>query len=75
MAGITLVRAQTNLDAWLLASEAAARNQSYRIGDRELTRANAREIRESIIFWEGMVQKLTPGASRTRVRRATPVSI
>lgn len=71
MAGITLAQAQTNLDAWLAASAAVATNQSYRIVtpggvDRQLTRANAAEIRQMIEFWEAKVQSLSRTRGRTR---------
>ena len=71
MAGITLAQAQTQLDNWIAASTAVAKNQSYTIGDRTLTRANAREIRENVDFWDTKVQRLTRGGIRGRL--ATPV--
>lgn len=51
MSDISATDAQANLTAWIKASEALARNQSYTIGDRTLTRANAKEVREMITFW------------------------
>lgn len=61
MAGITLAQAQAQLDVWLAADTVVATGQSYTIGERSLTRANAREIRENIDFWDGKVQKLSRG--------------
>lgn len=61
MAGITLVQAQAQLTAWIAASTSVATGQSYTIGGRSLTRANAAEIRESIKFWDEKVQTLTRG--------------
>ena len=52
MAGISKEAAQANLDAWVAASAAVAKNQRYKIGDREYTRADAAEIRAQIDFWE-----------------------
>lgn len=69
MAGITLVQAQSQLDTWLAASTAVSSAQSYEIGDRKLTRADAREIRASIDYWQAKVSQLTTstaGRGRTR---------
>jgi hypothetical protein len=79
MAGITLAQAQEQLDAWLTASTAVARNQSYRIdsgagGSRQLTRADAAEIRANITYWQGRVDALTPASAggRRRIRYVVP---
>lgn len=61
MAGITLAQATAQLTAWLNASTAVASGQAYSIAGRSLTRADAKEIRENITFWEAKVQKLTRG--------------
>lgn len=69
MAGITLVQAQAQLDAWIAASLAVASSQSYSIGGRSLSRANASEINDQIVFWENKVKLLTAslgGRRRTR---------
>lgn len=69
MAGITLAQAQAQLDAWLAASLAVSNNQSYSIGGRSLSRANAGEIMEMIEKWENKVKILTAslgGRRRTR---------
>lgn len=68
MAGITLTQAQTQLDAWLAASAAVALNQSYSIGNRSLSRADAGDIMDQIKYWEGMVQRLTSAPTRKRTR-------
>ncbi len=70
MAGIIQTQAETNLTAWLAASEAVALNQSYTIGDRTLTRANAQQIMAMIKFWNGEVQRLS--RTRTRTRYVVP---
>lgn len=67
MAGITPAQAQAQLDAWLAASLAVAKNQSYTIGTRTLTRADAKEIRESVDYWQNMVNKTSRGGG-IRVR-------
>ena len=69
MAGITLDQAQTQLDAWLAANVRVASNQSYSIGGRTLTRANAKEIRDQVDFWDRQVKRLSllqTGRSRVR---------
>ena len=66
MAGLTQAQAETNLTAWVAASEAVAVNQSYTIGDRTLTRANAAWIEKMILFWDGQVQRLSRTRGRTR---------
>ena len=67
MAGVTLTQAQAQLDAWIAASLAVASNQSYSIGGRSLTRANATEIKNMIDYWENRVLQLTsPARRRTR---------
>ena len=61
MAGITLAQAEAQLTAWIAASTAVASNQSYTISGRTLTRANAKEIRESVEFWDRKVKRLSRG--------------
>lgn len=70
MAGISLVQAQAQLNAWIAASLAVAGNQSYTIGMRTLTRANAKEITGLISYWERRVQQLSRGPGGMRVRYA-----
>lgn len=64
MAGITLEQAQAQLENWLAASTAVATSQSYSIGSRSLTRADASEIREQIDYWQNQVNRLSAGGSR-----------
>lgn len=61
MAGITSAQAQAQLTAWLAASTAVAAGQSYSMGERMLTLANAKEILKMIDYWEGKVQSVTRG--------------
>jgi Family of unknown function (DUF6148) len=72
MAGISLAQAQAQLDAWLAADMAVSRKQSYRIADRQLSYADAAEIRSNIDYWNGKVIALTTSATR-RGRSATMV--
>ncbi len=71
MAGITLTQAQAQLAVWLAADTAVAQGQSYAIGTRTLTRAQAGEIRTNIEFWDRQVKRLTRGGG-IRVRGITP---
>lgn len=70
MAGVTLAQAEQHLTDWLSADSAVATGQSYTIGGRTLTRANAREIRDNITYWNQMVLKLSRGG--IKIRGATP---
>lgn len=67
MAGITLAQAESNLAAWLAASEAVAASQSYTIGNRTLTRANAAWIQNMVEFWDRQVKRLS-ASTRNRTR-------
>lgn len=73
MAGITLAQAEAKLTAWLDADTAVATGQSYSISGRSLTRANAKEIRDNITYWDKQVKRLTRGG--IRVRGGTPVDV
>lgn len=74
MPGLTLVQAEAHLAAWLAADTAVASGQSYTIGSRSLTRANASEIRENIDYWQTKVNQLSNGgrSSGIRLRGITP---
>lgn len=76
MAGITLAQAQEQLASWLAASTAVAGGQSYTIGSRSLTRADARAIQQQIDYWDKKCQELggTSNVARTiKVYGGTPV--
>jgi hypothetical protein len=64
MAGITLAEAEAQLAAWLAASTAVASNQSYTIGGRTLTRANADSIQRQVEYWDSKVKALSTAATR-----------
>lgn len=73
--GITLKQAQQHLEMWLNAEEEIATSQSYTIGTRTLTRANLKEVRDQIKFWQGKVddlEKAAAGKGRNRTYRAIP---
>ena len=62
------------LKMWLDAEAALATSQSYKVGTRELRRADLPEVREQIEFWENKYNKTTneidgtSGGSRRTVR-------
>ncbi len=73
MAAWTLAQARQHLDAWLGADIAIASGKSYKIGSRTLTRADASEVRERILFWEAEVARLEANRKRgARVLRVIP---
>lgn len=61
MAGITLETAEAKLTLWLAADEAVCGGQSYSINNRSLTRADVKEIRENIKYWNDWVENLSDG--------------
>lgn len=71
LSGITLEIAKTHLNAWLEAELAVSTGQSYRIGTRQLERANISEIRKQISYWKREVLKFQGKGSR-RVMRHVP---
>lgn len=44
---------QKRLEMWLDAEAAVATGQRYQIGTRMLTRADLKQIREQMAYWEG----------------------
>lgn len=61
MAGITVTQAETQLALWIAADAALAAGQSYRIGERQLTRVDAEQVRANINYWEKKVMALSDG--------------
>lgn len=69
----TLEQAREHLNSWLQAELAVSTGQRYRIGTRELTRADLSEIRERINYWSNEVARLERGRARgARVLRVVP---
>ena len=77
MAGITLAQAEAQLALWLAADAAVASGQSYAMGEKSLTLANAGEIRKNIDYWASWVNSLSQTGASTRtgpvVKGVTPV--
>lgn len=72
MAGITLAQAEAQLSTWLSASTAVAAGQSYTIGSRSLSRADAAQIQAQVQYWDAKVKQLASGRSGMRIRGLTP---
>lgn len=68
--GITLERAQRCLEQALEAREAILSGQRYKLGSRELERADLATVEKDIEYWQGWVTKL--GRKRRRVWQAIP---
>ncbi|KAI3597703.1 hypothetical protein D8I24_6519 [Cupriavidus necator H850] len=64
---ITAEQAQQQLDLWLAASSAVAKNQAYTIGGRSFTRVDAAEIRQQIDYWEGKLRVARRGGRRMTI--------
>ena len=71
MAGVTLAQAEAQLASYLAAETAVLSNQAYRIGERSLTRADLKDIREGISHWDSRVKELDGGG--ITVSHVTPV--
>ena len=72
MAGITLAQAEAQLALWIMASEKVAAKQSYTIGNRSLSFADAAEIQKMIEFWDAKAKVLATGRTGARLRGLTP---
>lgn len=48
---------QRKLNLWLDAEEKVATGQSYQIGNRMLTRADLKQIRDQMEYWAGKLQE------------------
>lgn len=61
------------LDLWLEAEKAVAAGKSYKIGTRELQRADLGDIASRIEYWRNELDKFEDGKGRgCRVFRAVP---
>lgn len=69
MAGITLQIAESKLALWLAAEETITLGQSLAHKGNMLTRANLKDVRDQITYWNSHVERLTPGADLNRCNR------
>lgn len=72
MAGISLTRAEAQLEAYLAAEVAVLAGQAYEIAGRKLTRADLESIQVGIKAWDSRVKELSR-AVRGRGRSRTIV--
>jgi hypothetical protein len=73
MAGITQAEADAKLTLWMGSDDAVATGQAYQLpGGRSLTRADVREIRTNISYWDQKVKELSVSGGRRRVRAFIP---
>lgn len=74
MSWISLEEAKSMLQGWIEAERSVMSGQSYRIGNRQLTRTNLSEIAERIKYWRNEVAKLESGrkGGGMKVMRAVP---
>lgn len=72
MPAIDINTAQEHLSFWLKADKTVSLGQSYRYGERWLTRADSAEIRKNIKFWRNEVEILENAGSIT-IHRVIPV--
>jgi len=66
-----LKNARTMWSDWVEAERAVMSGQEYRIGTRLLRRASLDEIRRSVKYWRGEIDRLE-GVSRMRVQQVIP---
>lgn len=71
MAGITLAKAQEQLDLYLAAEVAVLAGQSYSIAGRSLSRADLTTIQQGITIWDARVKRLSNRG--ITVRRVIPI--
>ena len=64
---------QQKLNTWLATEESIATGQSYQIGNRMLTRADLKEVREEMEYWAAKLaeaEKEERSGGRNRAYRA-----
>lgn len=70
---MTLAEASAKLAIWQAAVDAIAGSQEYRIGTRQIRRADLDDCLKMVKYYEGEVTRLTAGRRRgARVMRAVP---
>lgn len=67
MVGITADIAQAQLNSWLQASTQLASGKSYKLANGlEVTRENAKYVQQQIVYWQRMLERLTPSSQGGR---------
>ena len=72
MSGITAAQATAKLAEYLAAETKVLAGQAYTIGGRSMTRANLKEIREGIDYWDNKCVELGVGRSGITLQGANP---
>ena len=72
----SLAEAQRRYQLWSDAEIKVSAGQAYSIGGRSLTRANLKEIRDTLEYLDKRINSLTARAARggIRIRGAVPLS-
>ena len=68
----TKEQCKEHLQAWLAADLAVSKSQSYTVGNRILTRANAEERARNIKLWSERLAKVQGGYSGPRTVQIIP---
>lgn len=69
---------QRKLETWLAAEESIATGQSYQMGNRMLTRADLKQVRNEMEYWAGKLAEAEAeetGGGRNRAYRFVPRDI
>lgn len=71
---VTLPEAKEMLSTWREAYRAIAiGGQSYKLGTRQLNRADLKEVKEQFDYWRNEVERMEAGTRRgPRVKRVVP---
>lgn len=72
MAGITLAQAEAKLTLYLSLDDQLGVNSEVTINGVTYRRHQLKEIRESITYWNRMVNQLSRASSGLRVREVVP---
>ena len=72
--GLDLNTAKEMLYLYINAEKAILRNQSYKIADKELKRADLRDIRSNMQYWKKQVEILDPTIKRKQGMQVKQVS-
>ncbi len=71
---VTLEFAKDRVALYYEAEAKVLGGQAYTIGGRSLTRANLKEIRDGISYWQGVADRITAtGGTGPSFRRIIPV--
>ena len=70
----TLEEAMQNLEIWKECEREIAKGQahSYKIGTREFTALNIKEVHGMVVYFQNVIDKMTGRSGSTNVRRAIP---